>query len=275
MTGASWTLVRVGNLTDRAGVLAALFSSGAEAVQELDHELVTQLRSPDANALRGSIAARDPGASVELESAPDVDWSSAWRSRIGAHEVGRLTVCPPWLADGRDPRNTVVIEPAMAFGTGEHETTRGVMRLLSRHLRAGDMVIDVGAGSAVLAIAAVKLGASRAAAIEVDPDATDNAEANIAANGVADSVSFITGDANDLLPLLGSCDLLVANILSSVILEIEPAFAESIGPEGRAIFSGVMASEDEEFRARMAARGWHVGEVDAEGEWRSYLMTRE
>ncbi|MDH5234822.1 MAG: 50S ribosomal protein L11 methyltransferase, partial [Gemmatimonadota bacterium] len=110
---------------------------------------------------------------------PDVDWSLKWRERIGAHTLGRLTVTPPWLADGCDPATTVIIEPAMAFGTGEHPTTRGVVRLMQGVVRAGDAVADLGAGSAILAIAAVKLGAGRAFAIENDHDSIANAEENV------------------------------------------------------------------------------------------------
>src|SRR5690606_40079497 len=122
---------------------------------------------------------------------PDVDWSREWRSGIGAHRLGDLVVTPPWLADEYPAERRVVIEPGMAFGTGEHATTRGVVRLMQGALREGDRVADLGAGSAVLAIAAAKLGARKVIAVELDEDAIPNAEENVAANGVSNRVVVV------------------------------------------------------------------------------------
>src|SRR6185312_7820104 len=129
----------------------------------------------------------------------------------------------PWRRRGGPPKSptpsVVVIEPAMAFGTGEHETTRGVLRLMQDVVRPGDTVIDLGAGSAILSIAAVRLGAGRAIAIESDPQAIENAEQNAAANGVADRVRVIEGDARVILPLVAPARVLFANIISQVVVE--------------------------------------------------------
>ena len=85
------------------------------------------------------------------------DWSERWKQALTAQRVGRLTVTPPWLATGLDPETTIVIEPGMAFGTGDHATTRSVVQLLQDVVRSGDSVADLGAGSAVLAISATGL----------------------------------------------------------------------------------------------------------------------
>ena len=152
----------------RDAVSAALFAAGALGLQELGDAWVTVLTSSgdDAALLAALVlAARraDAAAAVQVSELPEVDWSEAWRVGIRAHELGTLTVVPPWLAEGRDAARTIVIEPEMAFGTGEHETTRCVVRLMQGAIRAGDTVADLGAGSAVLAIAAAKLGATRVA----------------------------------------------------------------------------------------------------------------
>ena len=156
-------------------MLAALFDVGSQGVYEEGDTLVTHFPPEcDIDEIRRVIAAADPAATITVSETPATDWS-AWRANVSAHTLGRLTVAPPWLAEEYDPVTTIVIDPAMAFGTGEHATTRGVLRLMQQVVREGDTVADLGAGSAVLSIAAVKLGASRAAAIELDPDATTNA----------------------------------------------------------------------------------------------------
>src|SRR5439155_20907988 len=139
-----------------------------------------------AGALTSAVMAASPDASVDISPTPVEDWSEKWKGSIRAHDLGALVICPPWLADGQDPDRRVVVDPAMAFGTGEHQTTRGVIRLLQGVVRPGDHVADLGAGSAVLAIAAAKLGASRVIAIELDHDAIANAEENVERNDVAD-----------------------------------------------------------------------------------------
>ena len=188
--------VRVQPGTQRDAVLAALFAQGVQAVQEIDGGFATSIPSADgADALTSAVLAASPDATVDIPPAPVVDWTEKWKASIRAHDLGALVVCPPWLADGQDPDRRIVIDPAMAFGTGEHQTTRGVIRLLQGVIKRGDRVADLGAGSAVLAIAAAKLGASSVVAIELDHDAIENAEQNVERNGVADRVTVIEGDA--------------------------------------------------------------------------------
>lgn len=263
----------------RDAISAALFGAGAQGLQETGDALVTVLDEAGASVLLEALvqAARsvDPATVVEVSALPDVDWSEAWRARIGAHELGALAIVPPWLAEGRDPARTVIIEPEMAFGTGEHETTRCVVRLMADVIRAGDLVADLGAGSAVLAIAAAKLGAARVAAIELDADAIPNAEQNVAANGVRDRVTVLEGDATVLLPLVGPVRVVLANILSSVITVMLPVIGASMMPGGAAIFSGILVSErDAMLAAFTAAGGWQLVRETSEGEWWAVVVER-
>jgi ribosomal protein L11 methyltransferase len=263
----------------RDSVSAALFCAGAQGVLEDGEALVTVIGADadtaQLDAFVGAVRAVDSAALVELRALPDVDWSEAWRAGITAHDVGVLTIVPPWLAEGRDPARTIVIEPEMAFGTGEHETTRCVVRLMSDVIRAGDTVADLGAGSAVLAIAAAKLGATRVAAIELDADAIPNAEHNVVANGVSDRVTVLEGDAALLLPLVAPVRVVLANILSSVIKVLLPAIGAAVPSEGAAIFSGILQSErDEVLAALTAAGGWRVTREASEGEWWAVAVER-
>jgi ribosomal protein L11 methyltransferase len=260
--------------TDRAAVISALFEIGAEGVEERDDELVTHLRDVDAARVSAAMHRADATATVEYAATPTVDWSSAWRSRITAHRVGALVVTPPWLADQYAPSERVVIDPGMAFGTGEHETTRGVLRLLERVIRHGDHVADLGAGSAVLSIAAARLGAARVVAIELDPEAIGNAEENVRENGVGDRVSVLEGDAAALLPLVAPVRVVLANIISSVLIELLPVIARSLTSDGVAILSGILVEERSAIMASASAGGWHVLEEDQEGAWWSAAMTR-
>ena len=211
---------------------------------------------------------------VETEPLPNVDWSEEWKRGLRAQALGALTVAPPWLADGLDPARTIVIDPGMAFGTGEHATTRGVIRLMQHVISPGDNVADLGAGSAVLAIAAAKLGAAHVAAIEIDPDAIGNAEENVARNGVADRVVVIEGDASTLLPLVAPVQLITANIISSVLTELLPSIASALDRGGHAILSGILVEERDMMARALADGGWSITEEDREENWWSATVAR-
>jgi ribosomal protein L11 methyltransferase len=249
-------------------VAGALFAAGAEALQETNGAWVTHVASNDVAALLIAAArAIDSEAVVETTEVPDIDWSSAWRSGIRAHTVGYLTITPPWLAAPFLKERRIVIDPAMAFGTGDHETTRGVLKLMQDVIRPGDVVADLGAGSAVLAIGAAKLGASRVAAIELDNDAIGNAEENVAANDVSGIVTVIEGDAVVVLPLVAPVRVVLANIISSVIKDLLPVIINSLTPDGVAIFSGMLVTERSEMIATFESRGLAVNAEISDGEW--------
>ena len=271
----NWLSVRVrpGDSPDAA--LAALFDMGSEGVQETGGELLTHFPGDtDEVMLRAAILAADPHAQVVTRVIPAVDWSQQWKRGIGAHELGPLTIVPPWLAEGHDPATTIVIEPEMAFGTGEHQTTRGVVRLLPSVIRRGDRVADLGAGSAVLSIAAAKLGAKQVTAIELDHDSIANAEQNVARNGVTEQVTVIEGDAALLLPLVAPVRVVLANIISSVLLELLPVIADALTPDGEAVLSGILVEERATMLDALATSGWMVLGEDEEGAWWSVRIAR-
>jgi ribosomal protein L11 methyltransferase len=271
----SWLAVRVNAGNARDAALGALFELGSLGVQEVGDELVTHF--PDdvaASDVIGAVKRAAPESTVATSHVDSVDWSEEWKKGVHAHDLGALAIVPPWLAEGRDPARTIVIEPEMAFGTGEHETTRGVVRLLPAVIRAGDRVADLGAGSAVLAIAAAKLGAGHVAAIELDHDSIANAGENVSRNGVADRVTVIEGDASLLLPLVAPVRVVLANILSSVLIELLPAFRSALTADGEAILSGILLDERDAMLAAMARDGWRVVAEDIEGAWWTVHIAR-
>jgi ribosomal protein L11 methyltransferase len=271
----NWLSVRVRPGASPDAALAALFQLGSEGVHESGADLVTHFPGDaDGAGIVSAVHAADPTAEVTAAVVPAVDWAEEWKKGVGAHELGVLAIVPPWLAAGRDPARTIVIEPEMAFGTGEHQTTRGVVRLLPGVIRPGDRVADLGAGSAVLAIAAAKLGAVQVTAIELDHDAIANAEENVLRNGVADRVTVIEGDAELLLPFVAPVRVVLANIISSVLIALLPTIAASLGPDGEAVLSGILMEERPAMRAVLESHGWRVLGDDVEGMWWSARIAR-
>ena len=251
-----------------------MFDAGAEAIQETESDLVAHFppHSPT-DLIRDRVVGVDPRAIVDFSESPGIDWGS-WRADVSAHAVGTMTVMPPWLATDPLSDKVVVVDPAMAFGTGEHATTRGCLALLQIAAPTGKRVADLGTGSGVLAIAAAKLGAARVVGIDIDPDAIPNAEANVALNGVSDRVTIVEGDGRPLLLLLRPFDIILANILSNVIRELFDSIDASLSPSGAAILSGILDEESANMKKFLAARGWIIESESTEDRWWSGLIVR-
>lgn len=275
-SASGWTSVRITpSANANSACMAALFAVGAQGVHEDGATLVTHFPpGSDLEAVHAAVTEADEGAVLETSPVPDIDWSVEWKARLVAHELGVLAIAPPWLTDGRDPSRTIVIDPGMAFGTGDHATTRGVVRLLPGVLREGDVVADLGAGSAVLSIAAAKLGASRVYAIELDGEAIADAEMNVQVNGVADRVHVFEADAGSMLPLVAPVRVVLANIISSVLIELLPIVADALTSDGGAIISGILQEERTHMMEMLHATGWRVLAEDAEDIWWSASIAR-
>ncbi|HEY3113064.1 MAG TPA: 50S ribosomal protein L11 methyltransferase [Gemmatimonadaceae bacterium] len=263
----SWIALRITPDANRDGVIAALFESGSQGIQEDGDAVITHFPADTRiDDIRDAVIDADPQAAIAIAEAPDADYSQ-WRASVSAHQVGDLVITPPWLADGFNPDKTIIVDPAMAFGTGEHATTRGAIRLMQGLIHAGDVVADLGAGSAVLSIAAAKLGASRVAAVEIDPDAIGNAEENVRANAVSDYVEVVEGDATVILALLSPVRVVIANINSSVIIPLLPVMKSSLTRDGQAILAGIPTEERDPMLSALSAAGWTVEREDTEDVW--------
>jgi ribosomal protein L11 methyltransferase len=261
---------------DRVG--AWLVARTGQAVEErADGTLVAFAENEHtADELVAALAAAGE-ANVETSPRPlePVDWSTRWRAGLGARRIGRLTVVPSWVEPPGDPDSpTVVLDPESAFGSGEHGSTRAALTLLERHIQPGDHVLDLGSGSGILAIAAAKLGASRAVGIENDAEAIPVARRNADRNGVAGVVEFVEGDAGDLGPLLGPADLLLSNILRSVNTGLLPAVVVALRPGGLAVFSGMEELEAGEFRGALAAAGLEPRDEAVDADWWAVAAAR-
>jgi ribosomal protein L11 methyltransferase len=271
---------------ERSDELAGgLFTLGGAAV-EVDHDrLTTYIAEPadpgaflaGAADLLTQLAGGEPALTWRWQA--DEDWSRRWREGLAPRRVGRrLVVAQPWNVGeaGVGPRDVVlVIDPATGFGTGEHATTRGALRLMESVLERGERVLDVGTGSGILALAAAGLGASQVLAVESDPTAMGNARENLDRSPWADRIELANDevDAGYLARNRGEgFDLVVANVLSGVLVPLFPALAASVVRGGFVIVGGIMESESESVRSAAAASGLSTEAEDREEGWWTALF---
>ncbi|HXJ36693.1 MAG TPA: 50S ribosomal protein L11 methyltransferase [Candidatus Eisenbacteria bacterium] len=222
-----------------------------------------------------SLAAIEPGwrhGPIEVVPVPSVDWDAVFRSHHHPIEIGsRLLVAPPWDIPPAPGREVLVIEPGMAFGTGQHATTRTCLEeveaaVLERRPRSA---LDVGTGSGVLAAALARLGVARVVALDVDPAVLPLARANLARNGAV-HVLLVGGT---VAAVRGTYDLVIANILADTIVVEAAALAARVAPGGRLVLAGILDSQSG--RVVTAFPGWRCVHVRAEDPWRTLRLARE
>jgi ribosomal protein L11 methyltransferase len=267
----TWWAIDVRTPPERRDRLSAwLVIRTGQAVEERDDGTLVTF-APDeraADELIAEISHADHGLIAETtrRRIEPVDWSTRWRDGLGSRSFGRLTVAPSWEAPAESDGPIVVLDPETAFGSGEHGSTRVALALLERLVRPSDLVLDLGSGSGILSLAAVKLGAARAIGIENDPEAIVVAVRNAARNGVA-AVEFLEGDAGDLAPLLGPADLVLSNILRRANTTLLPAITRALAPGGAAVFSGMEAVEAPIFLGALESAGFTVVEEWTDTGW--------
>jgi len=208
----------------------------------------------EAASARAELAESLDGADFEVATLEAQDWSESWKARIKATVAGRLWVGPPWLlAEAPERAIKIIIEPGMAFGTGDHATTQFCLEALDHRLaeRHGQSVLDVGTGSAVLAIAARKLGAGRVVGTDNDPVAVRVAQENASKNDVHDLELAACG----LEAVTGTFDLVLANILANTLCELAPAIVPKLATRGRLVLAGILGHQADEVLAVYLAQG--------------------
>jgi ribosomal protein L11 methyltransferase len=205
------------------------------------------------------------------------DWANAWKRHFHVQRVGRLVIRPRWRRCRAQPGEAVItLDPGMAFGTGQHPTTRMCLLALQERVTAGWRILDLGAGSGILAIAAALLGAAEVVALDTDPLAVDIARANIAANGVEDKVSVAEGSLGAAWPFDGSrqrqFDCVVANISSATIIELAGELVGALKAGGLGIVGGISEERVGACRLALEVAGAHVTSTMSEGDWRTLLF---
>lgn len=215
-----------------------------------------------------------PPARISTRAVQQEDWAHNWMEHFPPLAIGeRLYVVPPWVTEIPSDRVPIVIDPGLAFGTGQHDTTQSCLVLVERALAAHPIAcaLDVGTGSGILAIALAKLGVGDVCGIDNDPEACRAARENCARNGVADRVRV----ADDLRAVTGPFQLIAANLLGTLLIELSPRLAGLLARDGELIVSGILTTEAADVGAVFRRHG--LGERDriVAGEWTTLSLIVE
>jgi ribosomal protein L11 methyltransferase len=213
---------------------------------------------------------------LQVTTIAEEDWANAWKAHYSVHKVGnRVLVRAPWH-DYEPAASEVVIEldPGMAFGTGLHPSTQLSMAAIERELRPGNSVLDVGTGSGVLATGAALLGAARVDGVDIEPVAVRSARENAVRNRVSDVVHIEEGSVGEGQPFQGQYDLVVANIIARVLIELSDALCRAVRPGGTLILAGIIDAKEQSVREAFSKLDMQLTQRDAKEDWVSLTFRR-
>jgi ribosomal protein L11 methyltransferase len=216
------------------------------------------------------------GYSVRYRAVDEEDWAESWKEFFWPQKItARIVVKPTWREYSAEPGQQIIeIDPGMAFGTGAHPTTALCVQLLDDYLQAGRTVLDVGTGSGILLIAAAKLGAGHLTGTDLDPMAVDVARKNLLQNHIAPSdFELICGHLAEEIDR--TYDVVVANILADVIIDLLDQGVPATRPGGLFICSGIIEAYHARVAAKMAACGFSIVDVRKEEDWVALVGRRE
>ena len=219
-----------------------------------------------------------PVPAPQYQPITEINWVDAWKQHYHPIPIGRrLIVVPAWMESPEPDRIPIRMDPGMAFGTGTHPTTQLCLEALDERVIPGQEVIDVGCGSGILSIAALKLGARHALAVDVDPEAVANTQANATANGVTDRLEVRLGSVAEIRSgafSIQKAPLVLANILAPVLVRLlEAGLANLLTPEGVLVLSGILEGQWDETKApsplqeALRVQGLRVIREMKSGDW--------
>ena len=204
----------------------------------------------------------------------DIDWINNWKQFFQSFYIDDILIKPTWEPLKEEDKNKFLIEidPGISFGTGKHETTQLCIRQIRKYLKEGERVLDVGCGSGILSIAALKLGAGSVVGTDVDGDCITSTHENMTVNHLAEnSGEFYVGNLIDdkaFQEKIGTgYDLVVANILADIIIPMAPALYQCAKEQGVLITSGIIDFKENEVKEALEQAGFEILEVNHQGEW--------
>lgn len=220
-----------------------------------------------------------PLPEAEYRSVPDQDWMSAWKEHYRPIPVGeKILILPAWLESTYPDRLAIKIDPSMAFGTGTHPTTQLCLALLEKYVEPGKNIIDVGCGSGILSIGAVKLGAISALAVDIDSASVRATNENAIANEVEDQIFSALGSVAEILQgqyTSRHAPVVVVNILAPVIVRLfNEDLARLITPGGTIILSGILIEQATEIEVEAASHGLQLQERLTMGDWIAFAFRK-
>ncbi len=213
----------------------------------------------------------------------EVDWEESWKDNYPPQEVGEnLVVLPYWLADGYEGQRTpIILDPGLTFGTGAHPSTQMVMQTMEQSICPGAKCLDLGSGSGILSIAALRLGAEKAVGIDIDPKAEDIARENAAFNGFsAPEFTALTGNVTEDHALMGNLsqekwDVVLVNIVADVIIGLAPVLPKFMNENTLLICSGILDTRLGDVTAALEAAGLTIVGRREKEDWRSVSAKKE
>jgi len=212
----------------------------------------------------------------------EVDWEESWKDNYPPQEVGeKIVVLPYWLAEEETDRVKVILDPGLTFGTGAHPSTQMVMEKMEEVVKPGFKCLDLGSGSGILSIAALRLGAESAIGIDIDPKAEDIARENAAYNGfAAPRFTALTGNVTEDRELMEKLaadeyDLVLVNIVADVIIGLSPVLPNFLTEKSTLICSGILDVRLGEVCAALEKAGLTVTAVKEKEDWRSVTARKE
>lgn len=213
---------------------------------------------------------------LTLKDIENADWENSWKQYYKPLEIGeRLLVIPQWEPVDPQGRVPLILDPGLTFGTGNHATTRMCLTALEKTVRGGERVLDVGCGSGILSIAAVRLGAASALAVDIDPQCLTVARDNAALNNIGPDTYTVR--VGDLLTdeafrasLGGGYDLLLANIVADVIIALAPLVRTLVRPGGLFLCSGIIDDREEDVAERLRQAGLTILDRQEDDGWRAF-----
>ena len=222
------------------------------------------------------------GLSMTSTILPDVDYEESWKESYPPQCVGeKLIVIPYWLSDAElQGRAPVILDPGLTFGTGAHPSTQMVMEAMEETVRPGDHCLDLGSGSGILSIAALRLGAADAIGIDIDPKAEDIARENAAYNGFAvPEFTAMTGNVTEDQALMHQLaekeyDVVLVNIVADVIIGLAPVLPTFLTAKSRLICSGILDTRLEDVKAALTAAGLQITGIRQKEDWRCVTAER-